>query len=332
MKKTCLIAVALIATMTVVAQNIAAVSPSNATTIFQTLDEAIEGAANGSTIYLPGGGFQIKNETQINKKLTIMGVSHRGDTDNVDGATVISGNLIFVKGSSGSAVLGVYLSGNIRIGTETDAVNNITARYCNINHIGVCNSNCSGIVVNQCYLRKGAYFGNSSDVRFENNISDGLGSINGGVVDHNIIWGMGNYPNNMYCRNGSLAYVINTIVTNNFFLNWNTLDFDSNNGLTFNNCVGTGSMGENPIILGKDKTWDDVFYANKGGENIHSDYRLKGEWGKNAATDGTDIGIYGGSGFKDSALTPIPRIVSKKVDESTDSSGKLQIEIKVKAQ
>ena len=50
------------------------------------------------------------------------------------------------------------------------------------------------------------------------------------------------------------------------------------------------------------------------------------------ALDGTDIGIYGGSGFSDEALAPIPRIVSKKVAEQTDGSGKLQIEVTVKAQ
>ena len=91
-------------------------------------------------------------------------------------------------------------------------------------------------------------------------------------------------------------------------------------------------MGDNPVIIDEGvNLWDDVFYANKG-VSILSDYRLKGSWGKGKATDGTDIGIYGGTGFKDEALAPIPRIVSKKVDESTDGSGKLQIEVTVKAQ
>ena len=185
MKRKLLIAVAFLATMTAAAQNIAAVSPSNTTTIFQTLDEAIAGAASGSTIYLPGGGFQIKDETKINKKLTIMGVSHRGDTDNVDGATIISGNLNFVGGSSGSAVLGVYLSGDINVGTETDSVTNFTVRYCNVNSIQVKNSLSSGMVVNQSYLREGGNFG-GTNVNLKNNISKGVIGVNGGVVLNNI--------------------------------------------------------------------------------------------------------------------------------------------------
>ena len=62
-----------------------------------------------------------------------------------------------------------------------------------------------------------------------------------------------------------------------------------------------------------------------------SDYDLKGTWGKGEASDGTDIGIFGGSGFDPKALAPIPRIVSKKVDEQTDGTGRLHIEVTVKS-
>lgn len=324
MKRKILFAVALLATMTAAAQNIAAVSPSNATTIFQTLDEAIAGAESGSTIYLPGGGFQIKDETKINKKLTIMGVSHRGDTDNVDGATIISGNLHFEGGSSGSAVLGVYLSGNINVGTGTDPVTNFTVRYCNVNSIKVKHSQSSGMVVNQCYIRDTARFGNCN-VRLENNILHSLFDVNGGIIDHNIIISIAPGTSVTFYN------VNNTSILNNFFLN-SGRGISGGNCQLLNNCIGTGSMGDNPVIIDEGvNLWDDVFYANKG-VSILSDYRLKGSWGKGKATDGTDIGIYGGTGFKDEALAPIPRIVSKKVDESTDGSGKLQIEVTVKAQ
>lgn len=323
MKRKILFAVALLATMTAAAQNIAAVSPSNATTIFQTLDEAIAGAESGSTIYLPGGGFQIKDETKINKKLTIMGVSHRGDTDNVDGATVISGNLHFEGGSSGSAVLGVYLTGDINVGTGTDPVTNFTVRYCNVNSIKVKHSQSSGMVVNQCYIRDTARFGNCN-VRLENNILHSLFDVNGGIIDHNIIISIAPGTSVTFYN------VNNTSILNNFLNSGRGIS--GGNCQLLNNCIGTGSMGDNPVIIDEGvNLWDDVFYANKG-VSILSDYRLKGSWGKGKATDGTDIGIYGGTGFKDEALAPIPRIVSKKVDESTDGSGKLQIEVTVKAQ
>lgn len=333
MERKILFAVALLATMTAAAQNIAAVSPSNATTIFQTLDEAIVGAESGSTIYLPGGGFQISDETKINKKLTIMGVSHRGDTDNVDGATVISGNLHFEGGSSGSAVLGVYLTGNINVGTRTDSVTNFTVRYCNVNYIKVKHSQSSGMVVNQCYLRRESNFGNCN-VRLENNIAHSYAYINGGIINHNIITSK---PCGSYLSTYMHIGINNTTITNNFFLASYSISRDCSNCLTHNNFwdssfsdSSSDLIGENPFFRESDKTWDDVFYANKG-VSILSDYRLKGSWGKGKATDGTDIGIYGNIAEKKD-LTPIPRIVSKKVDESTDGSGKLQIEVTVKAQ
>jgi hypothetical protein len=54
--------------------------------------------------------------------------------------------------------------------------------------------------------------------------------------------------------------------------------------------------------------------------------------GKNAATDGTDVGIYGGTGFSDAALPPIPRIVSKSISEQSDENGNLKVNVRVKSQ
>ena len=64
---------------------------------------------------------------------------------------------------------------------------------------------------------------------------------------------------------------------------------------------------------------------------IASDYHVQASWAKGAASDGTDIGIYGGSSFSDKALAPIPRIVSKSVDEQSDASGKLTVKVTVKS-
>ena len=192
MKRKVFFAVAIIVSMATWAQNIAVVSPSNSTDIYNTLDEAITNADPSSTIYLPGGGFVISDATTIDKKLTIIGVSHRGDTDNVDGATIISGKLQFVGGSSGSAVVGVYVSGNIDVGTVgteeegSAAVTNFTLRYCNVNSILVHNNGCVGILVNQCYLRNTSEFSNTN-VKVSNCIVHSLKDINGGTINHNVV-------------------------------------------------------------------------------------------------------------------------------------------------
>lgn len=343
MKRNFLIAVAFAATITVGAQNIAVVSPDNATKLYQTLDEAISEAAPKSIIYLPGGGVTVSDETMIDKRLTIMGVSHRGDTDNADGATVITGNLNFVGGSSGSSVMGVYLSGNVNIATETDSVTDFTLRYCNVKSVQVKNSRSTGMIVNQCYLRGSSNFSNCN-VRLANNIFASAQNIQGGIIDHNIITSSSYYWTGNYGGNCEFTLwgVSNTTLTNNFLLYYrNHNDWCKfENCHISNNCIGTGSWGENPVKLDEDKNWNDVFktYYDDASKrvSISSDYHLISAWGKGAASDGTDIGIYGGAkgeaSFKDKALAPIPRIVSKEVDEQTDGTGKLKIKVKVVAQ
>ncbi|MBR5687711.1 MAG: hypothetical protein IKX36_07115 [Prevotella sp.] len=336
MKRKLLMAVVAMMNMTAWAQNIAVVNQSNTTTICQTLDEAISKATSGSVIYLPGGGFQIKDETKIDKKVTIMGVSHRGDTDNVDGATIISGNLNFDKGSSGSAVLGVYVSGNINVGTATDSVLNLTVRYCNVGSIQVKHKQSSGMVVNQCYLRDLCNFGNCN-VRLENNIISSANSINGGIINHNVVTDAGNsvyHSTSMsyYYSHHPLNSVSNSTITNNFFL-----DISGGNSVSncqiFSNCIGVNSWGDDqsPIVLDEGETFNDVFYAHKG-VKISSDYRIKEKKNNFIGIDHTYIGIEGGdTGFDPNSLAPIPRIVSKKVDEQTDGSGKLNVKITVKS-
>lgn len=331
MKRILSIVVALVATITVGAQNIAVVSPSNSTKIYQTLDEAIINAEAGSIIYIPGGGYAVTDNAKIDKQLTIMGVSHRGDTDNVDGATVISGNLNFIKGSSHSAVIGVYVSGNVVI---TDSVANFTMRYCNVNSMQVKSSKSGGMVINQCYVRNNSNFGNCN-VKMSNCIIHSLQCVDGGTLEHNIFTSNIDLdPNSIYNDPLYVLYQVkNSSIAYNFLLNPGNQTHSGDNCYKDHNCAGSKSWGDNPAVLSKDTKWETVFKAPKG-VTIASDYHLTETWAKSKDPDLTGIGIYGESGndFSDTALAPIPRIVSKKVAEQTDGSGKLQIEVTVKAQ
>lgn len=322
MKRKILFAVALLATMTAAAQNIAAVSPSNATTIYQTLEEAIVGAESGSTIYLPGGGFQISDETKINKKLTIMGVSHRGDTDNVDGATVIGGNLHFEEGSSGSAILGIYVSGNINVGTQNDPVTNFTVRYCNVNSIQVKNSQSSGMIVNQSYLRSHSCFGHSN-VKITNCVIASIEYIDGGTISDNVcVSCISNTNYRRFMRN-----VFNSNITRNIF-NYEGVEFDDHKNIVNKN-YGAGRWDIEPIVINTTSISDLFKNWNNGAISPASNFHFKDEYKQYE----NQVGIYAGDRFSDDkSLAPIPRIISKKVSESTDASGKLQIVVKVKAQ
>jgi hypothetical protein len=307
------------------AQQIAVVAPGGATTLYTSLDTAILQAAAGSTVYLPDGGFQVKNETKITKKLAIIGVGHRADNEN--GSTMISGNLYFEGGADNSALMGVNLSENVYIGTGEVAVNHFLLRYCNVNSVQVQNSNCQDIVINQNYIRNSSNGGNSA-VKFTNNVVHSISDVNGGVIDHNVVrhyvyrWGAWGYDF------GGFLYVSNSQIFNNILIDPSSIHHGSN-------CVIRNNMldrdwGDEGIKI--EGSWDDIFEGSITGVDPACNYQLKGSQGKNAATDGTDVGIYGGTSFSDAALPPIPRIVSKRIAEQTDENGKLKIQIQVQAQ
>ncbi len=302
------------------AQQISVVAPTGQTQIFTDLNLAIQGAQAGSTIYLSGGGFQVNDSVKITKKLTIIGIGHRPDNDNADGNTNVSGNLHFHSGSNGSSVMGIYLSGNINIGNADAAVNNFLLRFCNVNSVQMGNAVCQGVVINQNYLRNPSNGGGSA-LQFSNNILHSIDNINGGVITHNVIkHNVGNY----YGYYG-LRSVNNSQIRDNILRDPSAIHSGSN--CIVNNNMLSKSWGENSIVV---EDWDEEFEGPDNGVNPTSNFKLKAtSQGINKASDGTDIGVYGGTGFSDTALPPGPRIVDKRIASQTDANGKLLIQIEV---
>jgi hypothetical protein len=75
-------------------------------------------------------------------------------------------------------------------------------------------------------------------------------------------------------------------------------------------------------------------YADVFVDATAADYHLKDACsGKNAGTDGTDVGIYGTSvPFKENRLPSIPNFSLKAISPETDATGKLPVNIVVDAQ
>lgn len=306
MKRNIIFLFATIFATTISAQQIAVVDGSGQTSVYYSLDEAIGGATDGCTIYIPGGGFQVKAETRVKNRVTIMGIGHKPDSDNADVNSIISGDLNFAPGSDGSAIMGVYMSNNLNIGTD-GKVKNILVKYCNINEITVNSDSCSGIVVNQNYIRGNAWFKNSN-AYVTNNIMNGIGNINGGVLINNIFAGASrtDHPYSYTYYYYSCTNVVNSTSKDNIQRYGNV---DCGNTITRNNWQGDFTS----II----KKWDNI--------STTSDFHF------NDTYDGdTNIGIYGGTGFSDDCLPPMPRITSKNIAEQTDEQGKLKIQVTVK--
>ena len=312
--------VALVATVAAQAQMISAVAPNGATTLYQTLPEAIEGAASGSVLYLPGGGFAIPDSVTIKKKLTIMGIGHKSQNDNADGMTTIVGGLRFNVGSDGSAVMGCYINDQVYIGSDGQ-VNDVLVKRCNLHSVDVNNAACTGTVISQNYIRDDIML-TMSEATIKNNVirgqrrGYGVVKMSSGVICNNIFIG------DNYCN----IYEITTAtVTGNIFCGTNS---NSHGTIyTSGNARLNSEWGDDPINF-QANSWDDVFVNfNGGAANDKSDFHFKEAYKQYER----QVGIYAGDGFDDSQLAPTPRIVSKRIPDQTNAAGKLVINVRVKA-
>lgn len=288
------------------AQRIAVVFENGETNVYLTLPQAIEGASDGSVIYLPGGGFPLPDSVKITKKLIIIGIGHKSNNDNADGITTIAGNMFFNEGSSGSAVMGCYVTGTVNIGDGGATVNDVLMRYCNLNNVDVKNSICMGTTINQNYVRGSCSF-NNSKANVTNNIMNSFSKLENGIVKNNIITAGGGTSNNC-------------VINDNIFIN-NTI---SGNNLASNN-MSKGNYGDNFINIG-DVDWNDVFVNFNGGAISHlTDFHFT-----DAYQQYSNIGIYGGSDFNEHQTAPVPYTVAKRIDDQTDAAGNLKIQVRIK--
>ena len=317
-KKIIILCMALAWTVTLMAQEISVVTSNGSTQLYTSLTKAIEGAANNSTIYLPGGRFAIHDSVRITKPLTIIGIGHyMNNEENEDGRTFIDGHLSFDEGSSGSSVMGCYLEKSINIGTNLgheyeSTVNDFTLRYCNVWDICVSSSS-TGTVINQNYVRAIIYFNNSSG-EVSNNIMGAINDMGGGSICNNVFTVRQTY---------TLRNVSNTTVSDNAFVIWNG---HYGSGLSaYHNLFFGVEWGDDCLNLtGVDR--NDVFIKNDGVAST-SNYHFQTDYKQYES----QYGIYSGTGFKDKQMAPVPYIVAKRIDGQTDASGKLNIKIRVKA-
>lgn len=290
------------------AQQIAVVSPTGTTSVKQTLQKAIEDAEPGSVIYLPGGGFQLPDSVKITRKVSIIGIGHNAQSENTDGNTTIGGNLFFDGGSTGSSVMGCYISGNVYIGNDDAAVHNVVVKYCNLNGVTVKSGKCTGTTVNQCYLRSTSSFG-SAPATLTNNIISSVNNLNGGIVKNNIFKSSSSFSNSSISRN--------------IFLGGQSIGSDC---ISSEN-MGTTDIGDNPKNI-SEIGWAALFMKyNNGAVTPASNFQFNEDY----RAEYKHIGIYGGTSFEPSGQPPLPFFMAKKIDGQTDASENLNIKVRVKS-
>lgn len=329
MKKLIFIALVTVCSNAMKAQNLIAVQNGGTPAFYTQVTAAFSAADDGDTIYIPGGTWSIGN-LYINKSIHAIGVGNNPDSAQACGYTFLSGTIYLQQGCSHGSLWGLYISGSLRNNSSTDTIVDYSIRRCRITNTFFMYNYTGGLISENVF--EGQIFDNQLAV---NN------SFNNNIFISNVgYFGSGNnFKNNLFLSSGYTAWTFayclfenNIIFTSNFVDPMTNCIF--NNNLFLNNIVfpiGT-NLGSNNIV---NQTQSSIFVNQSGTTFSYSqNYHLQETCpGKNAGTDGTDIGIYGGMfPWKEGALPFNPHVRQKVIQQSTDSNGNLNVNITVGAQ
>ncbi len=302
----------------------------------KNLQNAISTASAGDSIYIYPSNVTYGNIT-ITKKLHLFGFGYDGTT----GTNSKIGQLIFDTTStpssnpSGSTIQGLYFSTSIYCSKQN--ISNIIISGNHVDEVSM-QPNCSNWIITNNYIYDYISLNNNVSIIVSNNVfrshTYGIYTSNSSSV---VI------SNNLFIYWGYFYNVFNATVNNNIFIcNTASLVTNKMSNNSFNNnisyCVNssqtytlppsgnTGSgnkSNQNPSFINGtiSSTYD-----------ISKDYHLQAaSTGKNAGTDGTDIGQYGGTNpFIWGGAFTIPKVSQITISNPIINQG-TTININVKA-
>ncbi|MCU0368769.1 MAG: hypothetical protein MUF39_08055 [Cyclobacteriaceae bacterium] len=340
---------------------------------FTNFAAAQTASVNGDTIYIYGSPFPYPDIT-VGKRLVIIGAGYNPNNQ-FGQATTIANIILFrdtgVNNASGTVITGV-LTGRLDISGIMS--NNIRVFRCRFtSYINMRGGSPTGYAdgwifynnIFQAYLYGGGFSRteqSATNIVIANNIFTGNAYLydfnsNTIIVDHNIFLG----ANNLY-------RTFNIIVTNNIFTRTTgTVFYGATSGpvlCTFNNNLSYLTTIADPSTYTPATSFVNTFTGTGGGSNFGggnivgqdplyvsvsnfndyvatANYRLQASsLGKNAGTDGTDLGIYGGSypfpvggpvgsGYDTSPMPPIPQVTELNIQNATvPVNGTLNVNVK----
>lgn len=317
--------------------------------------EVINQAQNDDIIYLSPGVFA--GNIDINKRIMLIGVGHSpSSTSLTPGNTTIAGKIVFKNGASGSLLSGLRVTDQIRFGNAiTDTLIGIVIERCNTVSIYLAYSNVGrseGHLIRNNVIA-GLLHGYTVSTNcvvsatISNNFLHGMFYFNrNNLIDHNVFTSS-NYGieivscsecifNNNVCfwgnalNSGSSIYMEdseNNTFQNNLFVGFNP----SNANNIFQN--NKFSIHRDSLFLNYTKLW---WAGDYMAFDYNSNYRLKPTCvGVGAATDGTDIGVYGGLSYhlwKENTMPFVPRVSTFTVTPVVPANGLIEIQATVEGQ
>lgn len=332
MKKQAILAliVAIATSVTVHAQTIALHSATGVQIIKgnTALATAYAAAQSGDTLYLSGGTFT--PPSVFDKKLMIFGAGHYVDSTLATGKTFINGNLTLTENADLFYLEGVEITGTFAI-TNNHSVNNVTIKRCKMNGLFTVPGNLSTPSHNLALIEN--VFANAI---YLNNAQSAI--VSNCIIQINLAWSYGNviknnimlFPDAFAIHDGT-----NNQISNNIFIGG---ALSNGAGNIYNNnlfVVASPQYGTTPTISGNyTGIAQTAIFVNQTGNafNYEHNYHLQNPT-TYLGTDGTQVGIYGGTfPYKEGAVPTNPHIQVKNIAPKTDANGNLQIQIQVGAQ
>ncbi len=326
------------------AQNIIAVQQNGNKNFYTNLDTAITKAQQGDTIYLPQGNFSLS--VPIKKELHIFGIGFNNRNLNGIGVTQINstaqyGYIYVLRGADNGSFEGIFTDALFNFGSPYD-----TSTY-DVNNYQIARCYFSSAIYSQSVYNYRKEKSSNISIResimqaIYNTIDNRNWLVSNCVITNNCGISNSEILNCIFLRGDDLySFKYSSIKNSVFGINtypWNYSEYSqfyNNVNLNLNGFGGSNVYGHHNFSIA---TWDSIF-INVSSSNrfdyFNNDYHLKNNSaGKNAGTDGTDIGIYGGLfPWKDWSVPITPQVYDKVIQGSTDLNGKLPIKIKVKAQ
>jgi hypothetical protein len=304
-------------------------NPDGSTSLHLTFAAAITAAQHGASLYLPAGNWN-ENVT-ISKRLNIYGVGHYPNSSPVTPGTSRVSSIVFTNNTDSTMIQGLSISSNISYGNGTAVtIRNHYFLRCFIGgslNIAVSGAaNISNHVFKECIINSLTATASTvpSNIIFTNCYISVLGGLRGqNTYFTNCIFG----SNNIF-QNGNSR---NLLIENSIFMRTSADHFTYLESSIINNCIFFSST----VTWGSNSGVDNILNQNCAGTFVDgscsafsytANYRLKdGSPGKNAGTDGTDIGLYGSNApFKDGGLPVIPNIKEFSVSKNP-VNGKIQV-------
>jgi hypothetical protein len=301
------------------------------------IQAAINAAVAGDSIYISGSTTNYGNFS-LNKRVTIFGTGYN-PLKQVPVVSIVSSmsldTVTSVSGASNSKVYGLAFTGNI---SDTYGAKFVSIERCQVN--GSTNMSASSA---NWVIRNNAHFSvininNSPNILFENNLAYGCAIQTSNqptvTINHNVF--LFNVGSGYYCANN----VQNATWMNNIF--WGASPIYSNvTGCVFNNNLtyqtpndvipGSGNTGSNNLVTVPPGF---VNVPNPNSIGYGYDYNvINVSAANNAGTDGTDLGVYGGtSAMQDlSGMPAIPQMYEMNITNPTiPPAGTLNVTFKAR--